>query len=63
MKFMPHFEAKLEYLVRKLDLQPAGTRTASAGSAEAAADTNVRRLSDFRSSSQTPPRRAARSAR
>jgi hypothetical protein len=60
MKFVPHFEAKLEYLVRKLDLQPSGARTANAG---LTTDTNVRRLSDFRSSTQTTPRRVARIAR
>jgi hypothetical protein len=63
MKFVPHFEAKLEYLVRKLDLRSNGERPSGTITSDGASDAiNMRRLADFRSI-ETTPRRAGASAR
>ncbi len=60
MKFMPHFDAKLEYLVHRLELQPSGAtrplRDEHAGGA--GSEGNLRRLDDFRSPKDARARRA-----
>jgi len=62
MKFLPHFDAKLEYLVHRLDLQPNGTKAPRAENSDA--DTAGRsNLADFRSSKGSEPARLAKNSR
>lgn len=55
MKFLPHFDAKLEYLVHRLDLQPDGASLPHVD--ENANKGNVRPLDDFRSPKDSRARR------
>jgi hypothetical protein len=58
MRFLPHFEAKLEYLVHRLELQPNGAKSSDRDQNAGGAG-NVRRLDDFRSPKEARARRAA----
>ena len=65
MKFLPHFDAKLEYLVHRLELQPHGAKAPgrSADNSSTTDQGNLRDLAAFRASKSAGPGRLAKGSR